>query len=384
MSKSKGNPYQRGNKWEFYFYTYTIDESGKKVRKQHRKSADTKEEAVRLLKEYRAKAELDMIPHESNDTIGAYIPRWFAVHKKKLQPNTINGYNTNINNHILPALADVQLKKLKPEQLENFYDMLMNKKHLSAKSVLYVHNVIKTALKAAVNDGLITENPAMKAKPPKVPKYKAQLLSQEQMQTLIKHLRDNRYETEIRLAMELGLRRGEVLGLMNSDIDTERHTISIERQVSTIKDTTKATNNSYYGLKCLKSESSQRVMYISENLMNIIRAKQAFNSIQKERLGELYNDLGLICCADDGNVLSPQTLYHAFKRILRECGLPDVRFHDLRHSYATLCIDLDVPVKVLSQALGHSSTAVTDAVYADSIERKRQLADLISNAINPI
>lgn len=384
MKKTKGNPYKRGNKWEFYFYTYSYDENGKKQRKQHRKSADTKEEAVKLLKEYRAKAELDLLPLESNDTLGAYIPKWFAVHKKKLQPNTINGYNTNINNHILPALANVQLRKLKPEQLENFYDILMNEKHLSAKSVLYVHNVLKTALKAAVNEGLIAENPCMRAKPPKVPKYKAQKLSQEQMQKLIKYLHGNRYETEIRLAMELGLRRGEVLGLMNNDIDEERHTISIERQVSTVKDTTKTNNNGYYGLKCLKSESSERVMYISANMMNIIKAKQAFNELQKQKLGEMYNDLGLICCADDGNVLSPQTLYHAFKRALRECGLPDIRFHDLRHSYAVLCIDLDVPVKVLSQALGHSSTAVTDAVYADSIERKRQLADLINNAINPI
>ena len=89
----------------------------------------------------------------------------------------------------------------------------------------------------------------------------------------------------------------------------------------------------------------------------------------------------MLCCDDCGDVLSPQTLYHAFKRALKECNSPDIRFHDLRHSYATLCIDLNVPIKVLSQSLGHSSTAVTDAVYADSIRAKQELANMIGDAI---
>ena len=188
------------------------------------------------------------------------------------------------------------------------------------------------------------------------------------MQALMKALDGHRYETEIKLAMLLGLRRGEVLGLKFSDVDFDRHTISIERQVSTIKDDTKHNNTSYYGLKKLKSESSNRVLSISTEIEQLIKRKQAFNELQAQKLGKEYIDLDLICCDDMGGVLSPQTLYHAFKRIMEKSNLPtNTRFHDLRHSYAVLCIDLNVPIKVLSQAMGHSSTAVTDAVYADSI-----------------
>ena len=79
--------------------------------------------------------------------------------------------------------------------------------------------------------------------------------------------------------------------------------------------------------------------------------------------------------------MSPHTLFRAFKRILKQCGLPDVRFHDLRHSYATLCIDLNIPLKVISQNLGHSSTAVTDAVYADSIKAKTTVSEIISQKL---
>ena len=103
----------------------------------------------------------------------------------------------------------------------------------------------------------------------------------------------------------------------------------------------------------------------------------------KKKIGKDYYNYDLICCNDMGDLLSPQTLYHAFKRTIKKCELPDkTRFHDLRHSYATLCIDLNVPMKVLSQSLGHSSTAITDLVYADSIRAKRELSGVISNALS--
>ena len=204
-----------------------------------------------------------------------------------------------------------------------------------------------------------------------------------QIRLPMKALEGHRYETEIKLAMLLGLRRGEALGLKYSDVDFARHTIAIQRQVSTIKDDTKKDNKSYYGLKCLKSESSNRVLSTSPEIEQLIKRKKAYNDLQAQKLNEAYSSLDLICCDEVGNVLSPQTLYHAFKRILEKCGLPtNTRFHDLRHSYAVLCIDLNVPIKVLSQALGHSSTAVTDSVYADSIRAKQELAGLVSNALS--
>lgn len=194
----------------------------------------------------------------------------------------------------------------------------------------------------------------------------------------MKALEGHRYETEIKLAMLLGLRRGEVLGLKYSDVDFARHTIAIQRQVSTIKDDTKTDNKSYYGLKCLKSESSNRVLSTSPEIEQLIKRKKAYNDLQAQKLNEAYSSLDLICCDEVGNVLSPQTLYHAFKRVLDT----NTRFHDLRHSYAVLCIDLNVPIKVLSQALEHSSTAVNDSVYADSIRAKQELAGLVSNALS--
>ena len=376
--QKQGNPYLRGNTWTFIYYVK--DEFGH--RKQVRKGGyATKEEAEKDLKIYKAKVELNQIFVGSEITLDKYLIGWFSEHKKKLQPNTVNGYNGIIQKHIIPEIGDVQLKKLSPTLIQNFYKTLMDKKSLSAKTVKYVHNVLKIGLNAAVDDNLIENNPCLKVKPPKVPKYKSKILTKEQMKILLSYAKGSKYESEITIAVMLGLRRGEVLGLKFGDVDFDRHTISIERQVSTVRDDTKKRNETYYGIKCLKSESSCRVLAINSEIENCIRRKRQFIDSQKKKLGKDYVDNDLICCKENGEVLSPQTLYHAFKMMLEKCGLPDVRFHDLRHSYATLCIDLNVPIKTLSQSLGHSSTAVTDHVYADSILAKQELPDRISNAV---
>lgn len=376
----KGNPFKRGDTWTFIYYTK--DKFGK--RKQHWKGGyKTKAEAEKDLKIYKAKAVLSQLPSDETTTVKDWITEWFGVHKKQLQPNTVNGYNNNIQKYIIPYIGNVKLMNLKPSTLEKFYNDLEMDFHLSPKSIKYVHNVLKSALSAAVTDGIIEKNVCTMVSSPKVPKFNPVLLSKEQLSTLLNYVKGKRYETEIYLAVELGLRRGEVLGLKYEDFDFDKHTVTIQRQVSIVKDSTEEKyDGHYYGLKKLKSESSRRTLYVSESIEKIVRKKKLWYDLCKEKFGELFDDSGLVCCREDGAVLSPQTLYNAYKTMLVKCDLPNARFHDLRHSYATLCIDLNVPIKVLSQALGHSSSAVTDSVYADSITAKKKIADLVSDAVD--
>lgn len=374
----KGNPFQRGKTWTFIYYVQNAD--GTRTQKW-KGGYKTKRDAESDLKIYQAKAALQQTIPASMLTLKDYLPQWFESHKKMLAPNTINGYAVNINNHIIPQIGTLKLKDIKPKHLEAFYSTLMTDKELSAKTVKYIHNVLKVALKAAVDNKIIDDNPCLKAKTPKVPKFQSQLLSLEQLKTLLSEIEGDRYETEIKLAAMLGLRKGEVLGIKRIDLDTTKHTLHIQRQVSIVRDNTIDKNGLYYGIKPLKSESSDRVLFLSQEIESLILRKDEFNRGRKKILQGAYQDNNLICCNDDGTVMSPQTLYHAFKRILTRCGLPNVRFHDLRHSYATLCIDLNIPLKVISQNLGHSSTAVTDAVYADSIKAKMTVSDIITQKL---
>ena len=373
------NPFQRGNSWTFYYYVR--DDYGK--RKQVWKGGyATKKEAETELRRYKAMTELGQITYNSQNTIrvSAYLQEWLDLRKTSLQPHTIDNYAQTINKHIIPGIGNLRLQDLSPKVLQRFYNDLSTQSNLSAKTIQFVNSVLKAALRGAIEEGYVKTNVFSGVKLPRIKKFKPQLLSIEQIQTLFQALPGHQYETEIKLATLLGLRRGEVLGIQEQDIDFKRHTLSIERQVSVIKDSSSTKQGDLFGLKCLKSESSNRTLYLSEDIERLLKDKICQNRVNKQSCSS-YIDLGLVCCKANGEIINPQSLTNSFQRLLTKCGLPRLRFHDLRHTYATLCIDMKVPIKTLSQALGHSSTAITDLVYADSIKANRELADIISKAI---
>ena len=397
----KGNPFKRGSTWTFIYYVY--DENGKRHQKW-KGGYLTKEDAKTELARYQFETHTGRrnANNKDRDTLSEYLKIWFNIHKRELKPNSINAYYRDINKYIVPNIGYLHLKKITPLTLKSFYYKLLDN-GLAPKTIARVHSVINTALKFAVDEGYLYDNPCRKAKPPSIPKYKATVLSKEQMLTLIKHLNNkkrDRYDNAIKLSMLLGLRRGEVLGLRISDIDFNQHTITISKQVSVIYDASKQQADQrrstraigkydkshiskHYGLTTLKSESSLRTLFVSSEVESILREQieiaQQIKAAHQNDIG--YNDLGLLFCNDLGNVSYPESMTRRFKRILKSCDLPDIRFHDLRHSYATLCIDLNIPLKTISQSLGHSSISTTDLIYADSISAKRQISNIISAEI---
>lgn len=373
--RKKGNPFQRGNTWTIIYYVK--DSDGKNIQKW-KGGYKTKKEAEKALAVFKAQATLSLLPIEDNTTVEDWMVQWFEVHKTYLQPSTVLGYKNNIERYIIPYLGKIKIKSLKVSTLEKFYNMLLDEHKLKPKTIKYIHNVLKVALEAAVNDKQLSENVCVKARTPKVERYVPTLLTVEQLRLFLSKAVGHKYEAEFNLAVKLGLRRGEVLGLKYSDFDFERHTVTINRQVTVIRSD---KNKELYGLKKPKSESSHRILFISKDIEDLIKRKRVWYDYNKKRLGSDFEDSDLVCCKEDGTIRSPQSLYTAFKYFLKKCDLPDVRFHDLRHSYAVLCIDMNVPIKVLSQALGHSSTSVTDSVYADSIAVKQKLTELVCKAI---
>lgn len=374
------NPFKRGNSWTFVYYVK--DEHGN--RKQRWKGGyATKREAEADLKIYKARADLNEITATTREyqTIASWMQEWLDLRRPSFQPQTANEYRGVMNKHIIPNIGKVKLKDLKPSTLQRFYNQLSSN-GLKSRTINYIHTILKSVLNAAIAEGYINENVCTKVKPPKITKFKHGLLTVEQIKFLLRYLEGHKYETEIKLAIYLGLRRGEVLGIKEEDIDYTQHTLAIQRQVGITKYTKITDKTPYHGIKCLKSESSNRVLYLSPEVEELLKRKIIYNHQQKEILREKYNDQGLICCKPNGDIISPHTITRNFHQVLSECGLPDIRFHDLRHTYATLCIDNNVPIKVISQVLGHSSIAITDIVYADSISQRQDLANIISKAVS--
>lgn len=375
----RGNPFKRGKTWTFIYYVEDY-KTGKKQQKS-KGGFKTKKDAEIALKEMEARIALNQYIPESSLTLEEYLEHWFEQHKTTLQAGTINGYKVNIKNHINPALGHIRLNRLAREDINRLYFEMQNKKNLSPTTIKYVHNVLKKALNDAVIDKIISSNPSIAAKVPKKQKYKAVILNQEQMRILLKRSIGSSIELEVLLAITLGLRRGEVLGLRFSDFDLDNKEVKICQQVTVAKEKTNDVHNEdLWGIKGLKTEESNRVLSIPESVVDAIRNRKRIVDINKCKYGSNYVDLDLVCCKENGMYLSPQTVYHRFKTLLKKSNLPDIRFHDLRHSFATLLLNLDVPLKVISEILGHANIGVTGDTYLEVIsEKQRQVADLVQN-----
>lgn len=379
--KKQGNPYKRGDTWTFIYYI-TDAITGKKTQKR-KGGYSSKKEAEEALKETEALILTGRFVEDKKMSVAEYITYWFNdIHKARLQPSTKNGYDVNIKNHIIPHLGSISLTKLTRNDVIRFYNKLLEG-GLSPTTIKYIHRVLCKALKEAVLSDLILKNPCACVELPKQKKYHAVILNAEQIKLLLKNCIGSAVELEVLLALTLGLRRGEVLGLKFDDFDFVNKTVHIQRQVTTVKDTTakrvRLPGDVTWGLKELKTNESDRVVYVPQAVLDAVQSRALRVEKDKYKYTDKYVDYGLVCCMDNGKYECPQTVYHKFKKLLKKAGLPDIRFHDLRHSYATMLLDLDVPLKVISKILGHSSINITADIYCDVLEKKKQPADVVQN-----
>lgn len=377
--QKQGNPYKRGNTWTYIYYV--IDPATGKKQQKRKGGFKTKKEASQALKETEALILTGQYVSSKKQIVGEYINNWFLdIHKHRLQPNTVNGYKVNIENHIIPGIGSIPLDKLCHNDISRFYSLLMTKKKLSPTTIKYIHSVLRKSLKEAVLSNLILKNLCEGITLPKKKKYKATILNQEQIKSFIKNTENSEVYLEVLLALTLGLRRGEVLGLRIPDIDFEKHTLHVCQQVTTVAAKTEIKiKQSVYGLADLKTEDSHRILYVPEFVLKIIHDRIESINRNKALYGVNYHNNYLLCCNEDGRCMNPNILYKRFKNLLKENNLPDIRFHDLRHSYATALLELDVPLKIISYQLGHSSINITADIYCHLLDKIKLPADIIHN-----
>lgn len=374
----KSNPYQRGKTWTYI--VYPKDPITGKTKQKWVGGFPTKKEAEAAKRKAEAEILAGTYKNHSHLTLNEYLQQWFKTHSKAIEPGTAQGYWNNIELHILPHIGKVKLRDLDRHKLTAFYFMLQERGKLSASTIRYIHATLRKALNDAVKDELIYKNPCNDAVRPKSEPHHSVVLNKAQAQVLVAGALNTEIEMEVILAATTGARRGEVLGLRFQDVDFENNSIHIVQQVSTIRRPGMAGGQ--WGIKTLKTNESNRIVAVPNFVMEHIKARKVMVYNQKLENPD-YKDNDLICCNKDGTIKSPQTVYHQYKKLLTKLGLPDIRFHDLRHTCASLLLEQKVDLAVISKALGHSTIKTTADIYIDTMGIRHQTAEAMEELLRP-
>jgi integrase len=317
--------------------------------KRKKKRAKTQKEAQDWLLEIRQQVHDGFLLKDENVKVSEFLTKFLeevAIHSVK--PSTYRSYSQLVNTHVIPAIGHIKLVKLRPDHLQSLYSKKLTD-GLSKRSVQYMHAVVRRALNQAVKWGLIVRNPTDAVTPPKPQRREPQTLSSEQAKTLIDSVSEPRWKTIYVIAILLGLRKSEILGLRWQDIDFNNNAISINNIVYEID------GKIYTGTP--KTNTSRRTVAMPDLVAETL--------IQYQKLTNNY--AGLVFTTSSGRPVSQRNLSRHFYTALDKAELPRIRFHDLRHTAATLLLKENVHPKIVQEMLGHSSIALTLDTYSHVI-----------------
>mgnify|MGYP001851358010 CR=1 FL=1 len=291
-------------------------------------------------------------------TVGAWMDEWFENYAKmKVRPSSHQTYRGYIGNHIKPNIGKIPLEKLTSLELQRLYKKLLEKgrvdrieskhqaKGLSPKTVRNLHQIIASAMKLAREQKLILTDPTEGCALPKVEHREMKTLPVEQLASFLREAKDSGVFKLYYAELATGLRRGELLGLKWEDLDLERGSLRVKRQIARI--------NGEVVEAPLKTKNAYRTLPLAKDTVDVLNQ-------QKMKVGSSP----WVFPGPTSGPISPDSVLHMLHRVLKRAGLPRVRFHDLRHTFATLALQNGVDIKTVSGMLGHFSAGFTLDTYA--------------------
>ena len=300
----------------------------------------------------------------SSDMLFAdYLLEWLEIAKGRLAVATYSSYAAMIKKPVGPYFRqrNLTLRELEARHLQMFYSEMLRK--VKPNTVIHYHAIIHSALKYAVKTDMLVQNVADKVDRPKKNSFQPVFLSAEEMQKMFEALRGTKLELPVLVAAFYGFRRGEVLGLKWDAIDFERGTISVIRTVTTITLDGKQTEIEQ---QSAKTKSSLRTLPLIGSFREYFLQVKEAQELNKQICGNCYNHEydGFVFVDELGERMRANYLTSAFPKFLESHGLRRMRFHDLRHSCASLLLANGVPLKHIQEWLGHSDFTTTANIYA--------------------
>jgi integrase len=346
---------------------------GRFLRKYGRSQAEVKTWLLEIRGRLAGGVEVD-----GRSTLREFLDHWVAASRPNLRPTTQALYSQVVRDHVAPAIGGVRLGDLRPDHLQRLYADL-EKGGCSVWTRRKVHVVLHRSLGQAVRWGLTVRNVAGLVDAPRAPAVSGgRALTLAQVQSLLVAASGQRIEALLYVAVTTGLRQGEMLGLQWADIDWQRSTLAVRRALRRLP---------AGGGLVLQETKTGKVHQVSLGADGLETLRLQRRRIDEWRrvAGGRWRDQDLVFPSSVGTPLEPRRVYGEFRAVLAAAGLPAIRFHDLRHTAATLLLQQRVPAKVVQERLGHSSIGVTLNVYAHVIEdMQAEAAATIEAAVRPI
>lgn len=353
-------------KWDIVVDIGKDPGTGKRKQKKKR-GFNTKQEAAKALTKILNEINEGTYFQPTNMTVNQFMEIWFNERKLSVERTTYQNNLAFFKIYISPQIGSLKMFEVTPLILQQFVSALVRKTNLASSTIHKIFDVLKVSFTRGVKLKIIKENPVVLVDLPKVKKAEMKVWDTNQVNFFLENVtnikRPSKYITAYLLAILTGMRQGEILGLRWMDIDFHTKQIFISQ---TLSHDGKELRNS------TKTRAAKRAIHIPNVLINHLKIERKKFLEDKLKYGNEFEDNDLVVCTKIGKPVQSTNLLRAFKNDSKKVGLPIIRFHDLRHTHATMLIQQNINPKVIQERLGHSSIGITLDIYSHVLPSMQQ------------
>ncbi len=360
-----------------YKITVAIGYNGNKRINHYETFYGGKKEAILRENEIKAQLKNNSFVNKSKITMKELLEEWLKYSKDIWSPKTYIA-NAHWCEIINKSIGHIKLQDINVKILEDFYKELRENTTYSDKTIQHFYTIITTSLKKAIIWGYIVNNPNSFIEKPKVRKKEIQCYSPEEVEKLLECIKNEslKYQAIIYLAIDSGARRGEIVGLTWNDVDLKKQTLNINKSVQYTKE---------LGIfeKTTKTQTSDRIIYLSNKTIEILKAYQKEQLENKLKLGTKWGNSKRIFTTIVGGDMHPDTPSQILEKIIKKYNLKRISFHGLRHTSISLQISSGIQAQIISKRAGHSSVSTTHSIYSHFFDNEfKEVASAMNNILS--
>ena len=338
-------------------------------------TARTKKEVLTWIRKTSEQINQGLTYQAAKVTVGEYLTNWLASYENSIRPRTFKYYRSICESRLIPELGPIPMKDLTTDKIQAIYDK-WNRKAISPHVINKAHSILHLALQRAEATGLVVKNVANHARPPKAPQDEMKFWTDGEANQFLTIARSNRLYALYYLALATGLREMELLGLKWLDLDHARGILNVRRQLSRSGGT----------FAPQKTKSAKRSILLGSGTLAVLEEHYKLQVQERSIAGNRWRENDLIFPCTIGTSMNFKNLIvRSFKPLVRAAGVPMIRFHDMRHTAASLMLSKGVSIFIVSKIMGHSRPSITSDIYGHLVPGSMNgIGDMMDELIAPI